>query len=810
MEEKQTQVYLAALAGLLHDIGKFAQRADAPMREIPDAQTLQEVRYRHALAGYSFVQDFATALPPEARRALSGVLYHHAPKSDADECIRLADWLSAGEREAIDGEQDDRPVPYMRSIFSRLKGQDTPWYLPLHRLEFRRPVIFPQKDGKGEPRDAYFRLWEEFTRECQPLKGIADPALFLEVLYQRMLEFTWCIPSAYSQTIPDVSLYDHSRTTAALAACLAVDGRDGEWCRSVQDDDEVAILVVGDVAGVQDFIYSLTSGGAAKTLRGRSFYVQLLAEAVADFVRRQLGLPPTNLIYVGGGNFYMLAGVSQQEALRQIRREATQRLVRAHRGALHLAMAWTPLRRKEFDRKHFPEAWRRLHEEHLLSVKYHPMAELPEEELFAQVGGVLGIGGDRDQTCSICGAERQEGETFHREVGVEEVLKCELCHSFEELGRALTRATHLVWLQAPIPPLEGIAGAPTWQSGLAAFGARVALVDAEQPLEGENILSSLHGVTLARLSAFPNARNHQPVLDALGTIPVVWTVRPLAQLVPRRGDRPITFDELAEESQGINRWGVLRMDVDNLGQLFQQGLSLSRLASLSLHLRLFLEGFLPYLAGEEDENAGDLRRRLYLQYAGGDDLFVVGAWDALPIFALRVRRAFQEYVCENPYITMSGGISLAESKYPLYQAARDAGEAEKEAKELKGKNGICFLGQAVSWDRLNEALGYAATLAEWSRQKRIPRGILQTLMGIATEYERARQQKPQQTGRIHLGRWTWFSLYRLTRIAAQTKNDPEVQAWIINLRNRLVGPDSPIPILGLAARWAELLTRERE
>ncbi len=817
-DERQDRVYLAALAGLLHDIGKFAQRADAPLREIPDAQTRKEVRYQHALAGYSFVQDFAQALPEEARRALSGVAYHHAPKSDADERVRLADWLSAGEREETDGDRNDQRVPYMRSIFSRLKKWDTPWYLPLSRLEFRRQTIFPQKrDMAGwreEYREEYLRLWEDFTRACAPLKTISDPVLYLEVLYQRMLEFTWCIPAAYSSAIPDVSLYDHSRMTAALAACLAVDERDGEWCRSVKDDDEVAILVAGDVAGVQDFIYTLASAGAAKTLRGRSFYVQLLTEVVADFVLRQLGLPPTNLIYVGGGNFYLLAGVSQREKLQEIGREVTRRLVRAHKGTLHLSMAWTPLRRGEFDPFHFPEAWRRLHEECLLPAKHRPLADLPEDELFAQVGCPLGVGGDRDQSCSICGAEKMKGEQFRREgeAGPEQVLKCELCDSFEKLGSALAHATHLVWLQVPIPRMDEIADTHTWQSGLAIFGVRVALVDVRQPLKEENGLPDMEGITMARISAFPGAENHAPLLSALEPIPVVWTVRPLAQLVPLdRHRRPLTFDELAERSRGVKRWGVLRMDVDDLGALFQQGLTLSRLASLSLSLRLFFEGWLPYLAGPQDEEGegDDLRDRLYLQYAGGDDLFVVGAWDALPRFAQRVRRSFADYACGNPGITLSGGISLAGSKYPLYQAARDADRAEKDAKRLPGKNAIAFLGRAVPWSQMEEAMQYACELAQWCEQKGAPKALLQTLLEIAAEYERNRRQNARWRDKAFFGRWMWVSFYQLTRTAAQVK-DRDVKEGIIALRDRLVVSAPLIQTIGLAARWAELLTRKRE
>ncbi len=807
-------VYSAALAGLLHDIGKFAQRADAPQREIADTEALRDVRYAHALAGYSFVQDFAVALPLEVRRELSGVAYHHAPRRDTDERVRLADWLSAGERTELDGNLDDQRVPYLRSIFSRLPGADAPRYLPLERLDFGRRVIFPRTGGttewRKEYRDEYFRLWEEFERACQPLKQISDPVLFLEVLLQRMLEFTWCIPSAYYNAVPDVSLYDHSRMTAAMAACLTVDGRSGQWCQVAGEDDEVAVLIAGDMAGVQDFIYSLSSAGAARTLRGRSFYVQLLTEVVADFILRRLGLPPTNLIYAGGGNFYLLAGVSQQERLQDIRREVTQRLVAAHKGTVHLTLAWTPIKKGEFDGHRFPEAWRRLHEDCLLPAKHRPLAALPEEELFALVGAPLGVGGDRDESCSICGAERQEEERFRREEepGAEPIRKCELCASFEDLGRALTHATHFLWLQAPIPSLSGLSIVHTWQSGLEAFGVRVALIDARQPLEKQNGLPDLEGVTLARISTFPGAEkvDETTLLSALGRVPVVRTVRPLAQLVPK--DYP-TLDRLARRARGIPRWGVLRMDVDDLGKLFQQDLTLSRLATLSLSLRLFFEGWLPYLAGPQDEDAEDLRQQVYLQYAGGDDLFLVGAWDALPRFAERVRRSFADYVAGNPKVTLSGGISLADLKYPLYQAAREAKDAEKAAKSLSGKNAIAFLGQVLTWEQFSEAGRRAGELADWCENRGAPKALLQTLLEIAAEYERNRRGNRKQRGRLHFGRWMWVSFYQLNRAAAQAK-DREVKEGIIALRDELFTSATLIQIIGLAARWAEFLTRKEE
>ncbi|MBM4425645.1 MAG: hypothetical protein FJ031_00255 [Chloroflexi bacterium] len=48
--------------------------------------------------------------------------------------------------------------------------------------------------------------------------------------------------------------------------------------------DELRLLIGDDISGIQKFIYTITSKKAAQTLRGRSFYLQLLTEVVMGFV----------------------------------------------------------------------------------------------------------------------------------------------------------------------------------------------------------------------------------------------------------------------------------------------------------------------------------------------------------------------------------------------------------------------------------------------------------------------------------------------------------------------------------------------
>jgi len=98
------------------------------------------------------------------------------------------------------------------------------------------------------------------------------------------------------------------------------------------------VLIGGDISGVQNFIYTLSAKGAAKTLRGRSFYLQLLNEAVLRYVLRELGLPTTNVIYSGGGHFYLLAPPSAAQRLADIQQKIDRVLVKHHGTALYLAM----------------------------------------------------------------------------------------------------------------------------------------------------------------------------------------------------------------------------------------------------------------------------------------------------------------------------------------------------------------------------------------------------------------------------------------------------------------------------------------
>src|SRR5436189_16445 len=83
------------------------------------------------------------------------------------------------------------------------------------------------------------------------------------------------------------------------------------------------------------------------------------------------------------------------------------------------------------------------------------------------------------------------------------------------------------------------------------------------------------------------------------------------------------------------RLRILRMDVDDLGDLFGQRLrrvtgiaGLAYTAALSAALSRFFEGWVGQLCRQA--NLDSSQGSVYPIYSGGDDLFIVGSWHLLP------------------------------------------------------------------------------------------------------------------------------------------------------------------------------------
>src|SRR5699024_7523372 len=96
------------------------------------------------------------------------------------------------------------------------------------------------------------------------------------------------IPSSTNmEEVVDISLFDHMKLTAGFAAAIHAYLVDQKRTRFREElfvnsqsfyKEEAFLLVSFDLSGIQNFIYTITSSGAHKQLRSRSFYLDMIGE----------------------------------------------------------------------------------------------------------------------------------------------------------------------------------------------------------------------------------------------------------------------------------------------------------------------------------------------------------------------------------------------------------------------------------------------------------------------------------------------------------------------------------------------------
>ncbi|MGH9839918.1 MAG: type III-A CRISPR-associated protein Cas10/Csm1, partial [Blastocatellia bacterium] len=622
--------------------------------------------------------------------------------------------------------------------------------------------------------------------------------------------FGWCLPASIpTESASDVSIYNHARSSAAIATCLFAAVADAS--EAVDSPDcAIAVLVKGDISGTEDFLYLVTNAGAACGLRGRSFYLQLLGESVARWMLRQFSLPATNLLFAGGGHFYLLLPAEELKARWDVlRRTIAEKLWRAHQGGLSLAMGRVELRAGDFPG--FAEKWAAVSRA-AGEAKQRKWIELGGEAMMEALFTPRQHGTTAEEMCQVCQGE-YDGAGGDRENNG--VRRCRRCEGFEELGRELRNATHLVTFTVPdgAAPENAI-----WRETLESFGAAVHLLDRTSDAPDAPSQAASAHVELLQPGGFADRFRW----DGL---PTGYGVRLLADATPMKSEGEIAdFKDLAEAADGVKWLGALRMDVDDLGRVLLEGLSrqatIARISALSESLRWFFESRVAGACRAQNRRGGSGKDSVYLIHAGGDDLFVVGAWSALPPLAAAIRDEFHALV-GGDHVTLSAGIAVEGPAYPFHQLAADARRAlEEGAKAFRPeKNAICFLQKPVGWRQFKRADHWRDELTKMleDKRRRMPRAVLARLDEIHAIYEEnaRRQQRRRRDGRItldemkeerHFAQWQWRLVYHLDRFG---RRHPDHQEKIEQFQQEITREDARlIPLLRIIARWTELQTRK--
>jgi len=791
------------LAALLHDIGIFWQLT---------CQLPEDENQDHSVLSSRFVQDH---FGDRYGQAASIAAAHHQPDDYLSKLLRLAILLSSG---ATDTGETDPSCVQLQSVFSSLGGGSSPRYFPLKPLDIHRDLILPKPDRDVDPQRSYSELWEGFVQEMEAVARLhsADFPALVNTLYHVLCKHTWCIPATRRGGISDVSLFDHLRTACAVAL--------GLW-RSGISETEVDVLlggkpsaaasgpflslIAGDICGVQHFVYAPGSSAIASRLRGRSIYVELLTEAAALLLLRQLHLYEANLLYIDGGRFLVLSHWIDADTLKTFRRSISQALLKHHRSELDLALVAEGLRPVDFD--DFPAAWARV-EKQVAQAKRRQFGDLPARQLHEELFGLQG-GGTALGVCTVCGAD---GARWNTSEGDER--ECDLCRSLNELGQQFERANYL--LMYPLEKIRPGTHVHGWQN-LFFFGLGFAVQLLENVHETDLTAIALGG-TVLRLGStdFLTADIARAIRTAKN--PPSLGFRFVPQVLPWEKDGTGEVADLAtmaEASKGASLVGVLRMDVDDLGWLLRCGLgedaSLSRFCSMSFLLYLFFRGCLSSVCAARNPREGN--GTVCPIYAGGDDLFVIGSWSDIPDLAWSIHRDFSDFACCNPLVHISGGTSASDPHMSLFQLSEAARESlECGAKKESGKNAFDFLGQTLGWSQFQRVIEWrdvlqrAVATGEQAEKGKAPPALLHLLMELHQCYvntQQANADRPHGAA-LHYGPWMWHAAYHMSQMMERAEG--RARNELTRIREALTDVTQlslALPELALAARWLELLTR---
>ncbi len=412
-----TQSCRIALAAFLHDLGKFAERAKIPVNQqtlddnkqlyCPHHKAFTDARgwFSHIHAAYTgmamdLIEDYLPDLtgsdfaPFGSWKTtdvddsfINAAAKHHRPESFLQWIIATADRVASGfDREEFDQYNDaaegtstgkNHYTARQLTLFEQINNSEN----TENSFHYRYPLkplspnsLFPQQASQCEGSDdkaaqqEYRTLWQGFTEalKLMPKAHRQNWSLWLDHFETLWGVYTQAIPSATAFNIrPDVSLYDHSRVTAALATALwRYHHERGETsqdtAKALKDQHESwqeqkFLLIQGDFFGIQNFIFA--SGGdtnkrAAKLLRGRSFYVSLLAECAALKVLDALELPATSQVINAAGKFMIVAPNTEttKNHLQQVRQELDEWFLKHSWGEAGVGLAWTEASCNDFRR----------------------------------------------------------------------------------------------------------------------------------------------------------------------------------------------------------------------------------------------------------------------------------------------------------------------------------------------------------------------------------------------------------------------------------------------------------------------------
>lgn len=739
-------IHEVILAGWLHDIGKFSQRAgidkvNAALENALCPLHAKEKYYthQHVIHTFDFFDKMADIFPEELNtiRVRNLAAHHHKNSDPDDEIISLADRLSSGmdrrtDKELLyefEGKYYEKPLLHIISTIEVFKKRaEKTAYVP---LEKHSPCSILAREYEKLSKEHYRVLWQQFEKDFMELKGMkAEP--FLEALDTLLQQYLWCIPST-TMDDPDVSLYQHCKTTAAFAAAIY---RLKEQNPDTDIEQETPFIILqGDVSGIQNYIFDLPSAkNNAKLLRARSFQIQMFSLSLARYITKKFEVGFENVMTAAGGRFMIIlpdAGDIDKK-IDGLREEIDLYTIEQFTGRIAFILTTTKVTGTTYLEQRYGEVLLNMMAQDEQRQKLKRL-----QQGIAKKGGVLH---DMYRTlqshgklCAACGwlpADSESSQGF-----------CSSCEDLVSKGTQLTGATQIHISSDTLKPFKSM-------------------------------------VTVKR-----KADDSWGYLSD-GFIPGKGVLY-LPYLAPTEDGSVLSFDQIAQRStKNLKRVAMLKADVDNLGLLFRNSFnkrwSISRYAELSSLFNQFFSAYLVDFIKKDDR----YKDKIYVLFSGGDDLCLFGPWEVVMDFALSLRKELDRFSYRNTAVSISAGIVLVGSSTSIGAVAHQAEEELESAKgRRKGdrilKDGISVFGTTLSW------VEYETSLADGKTMEGLLNAGDKNNVSISLVYKLldfSQRAKNAASGNLRDALWMSNYQYLIERVLGESRgnekeNDQEIKQF---------------------------------
>lgn len=705
-----------AYGALLHDIGKFYQRtyekSDLSKRELETTRYHKNGNYHsHLHSGYTsrFLNKYLE-MNNEFEKLTSE--HHHIDESEHFlNIIKKADQIASAidrQDELKDNEAENKKGSFITARlysvlsevhFGKEKNDNSIFSLSTRDQMNIPDANFVRKSLK-ESVDEYKILFDEFADEIEKNIYLKKRVNFIayNYMYNLLNKYLVTVPaSTYGGVKSAVSLFDHLKISSAIASCL--------YDKTCYDQEMFYMLEI-DVSGIQSFIYQVVEGsgtkpGLSKALRGRSILVGLITNAISYAFLNEFGLTVSNILFNTGGGSMILLPYNQsiEKRVMDLSKKIRKSLFDFFQTDITFVNAMLPVNKKELETFQTDKA---IELKSLLGRnkmrKYQDIID-DADFFFDKI--------DFNSKCNTCGR-------------ISKSEQCFICKMVEKISQIYTKneSFGIVYDFNKTIDIKNIETLDLGFVRLLFINDKSYLIDDEISWYVDSINNFGFGNEIMTANDVPLDKDSNTILS----------FEKILKLTP--------------EEYGDKKLAILKMDVDNLGGIFAFGLkasdeprvqrSISKYVTMSRLMEFFFGHEIKNICREVSlkisENIDDIKNgtMFYINYAGGDDLVIIGSAYSIVELALEIHKRFAKFT-NNKNITISGGINFQNDKKPIRFGVQMAEEALSMSKN-GDKNAITLLDTTVPFVEFEELLVGVKEICKFILEGKLSRTMLFNLM----------------------------------------------------------------------------------